>query len=354
MPSSATITAFYSFSAGHRARSSFVNANFNLFRGHLVPIDPNTATATDNTYDLGSDEHRWRTAYVQSVDIETSTSTASLTISGDASTATGAFLFKIEGTTKARINSNGFVGSDVSALPNTSLQTSTAYPSFYAQTFTANGTWTCPAWATHAIFDMYGAGGGGGAGANDPGGGAGGGGGGSGAHRIIHLAVSAGFEYSITVASAGGAGATGGTSTIVQSGLGQTWRCMGGNPGGAASGTTAGAGAKAVPGGAYGGDGGAGGGANAGQTGGYGEGAYPGAGGAGSSGCAGGGGGGGGFGLDGAGGGGGTTAGANGSTGSLYGSGGGGGAGNNGAAGGTGGSGRQGFITIMWARPTAG
>lgn len=64
MPSSATITSFYSFTALTTIRSSEVNTNFSNYRGHILPVDPNTSTAaTTNTYDLGADDHRWRYVY---------------------------------------------------------------------------------------------------------------------------------------------------------------------------------------------------------------------------------------------------------------------------------------------------
>lgn len=64
MPSSATITAFYSFAALTTIRSSEVNNNFSTYRGHILPVDPNTSTAaTTETYDLGSSDHRWRYVY---------------------------------------------------------------------------------------------------------------------------------------------------------------------------------------------------------------------------------------------------------------------------------------------------
>lgn len=107
MPSSATITAFYSFTANSRARASQVNSNFSIFRGHILPVDPNTQTAVNSTYDLGSSEYYWRAGYFGSVDIKTSTSTATLTISGDTSAAGGAFVFKIEGVEVLRQASDG-------------------------------------------------------------------------------------------------------------------------------------------------------------------------------------------------------------------------------------------------------
>lgn len=64
MPSSATITTFYTFTANTKARASQVNANFDIFRGHILPVSPNTQTAINNTYDLGSSEYRWRTLYL--------------------------------------------------------------------------------------------------------------------------------------------------------------------------------------------------------------------------------------------------------------------------------------------------
>lgn len=67
MPSSATITAFYNFSANTKARASQVNANFDVFRGHVIPVHVSTATSADNTYDLGSSEYRWRNGYINAL-----------------------------------------------------------------------------------------------------------------------------------------------------------------------------------------------------------------------------------------------------------------------------------------------
>lgn len=70
MPSSATITSFYSFTALTTTRSSEVNTNFSTFRGHLLPVDPSTATAaTTMTYDLGASDHAWRNVYAKGLHI---------------------------------------------------------------------------------------------------------------------------------------------------------------------------------------------------------------------------------------------------------------------------------------------
>lgn len=64
MPSSATITAFYSFTALTTIRSSEVNNNFSNFRGHIIPVDPTATSSPHITYDLGSIDHGWRRGYI--------------------------------------------------------------------------------------------------------------------------------------------------------------------------------------------------------------------------------------------------------------------------------------------------
>lgn len=65
MPSTATITSFVTMVAGTRARANHVNNNFDNFRGHLIPINTDTATASHQTHDLGSSDHQWRRIYVK-------------------------------------------------------------------------------------------------------------------------------------------------------------------------------------------------------------------------------------------------------------------------------------------------
>ena len=65
MPSTATITAFYTFAPLTTIRSAYVNSNFSLWRGHVIPIDPTLTAAAHHAYDLGSDEHAWRGVYGQ-------------------------------------------------------------------------------------------------------------------------------------------------------------------------------------------------------------------------------------------------------------------------------------------------
>lgn len=106
MPSSATITSFYNFSANTKARASQVNNNFDVFRGHIIPVEPLTATSADNTYDLGDFSHRWRYGYFgQTRYGTTSTAYGSVQLASD--TTAAELILSLNGTEKARINTNG-------------------------------------------------------------------------------------------------------------------------------------------------------------------------------------------------------------------------------------------------------
>lgn len=257
MPSSATVTTYYTFSANTKARASQVNANFSNHRGHNIPINTNTATASDNTHDLGASDHYWRSAYLGEVDLRTSTTTATLILKGDTSATLGAFLFQIEGVTKAVINSSGFNGNY--------MQSATVYywamvvnPNFQWTEFNANGSWTIPAGVNNAIYEMCGGGGGGGCGIG------GDAGGGQGAPKIVGFisSLTPGTVLSITVGAGGaadsgsGTGGTGGTSYIgslpARGGVGGRYGTAGGVGGG-----SGGAGGLGEVGGAIGGDAGA-------------------------------------------------------------------------------------------------
>ena len=63
MPSTATITGWNIFTAGPLIKSSEVMANFAQWRGHVLPFDPTLSAAADQSYDLGSSDHRWRYVY---------------------------------------------------------------------------------------------------------------------------------------------------------------------------------------------------------------------------------------------------------------------------------------------------
>lgn len=104
MPLAATITAFYNFSANTKARASQVNANFDVFRGHILSLNPNTITAIGNTYDLGSAEYYWRAGYIGKLYLGATTASWSLL---DATTTTNNYLGIYQNSTLAfAINKN--------------------------------------------------------------------------------------------------------------------------------------------------------------------------------------------------------------------------------------------------------
>ncbi len=87
MPELATITSFYSFTSGTKARAAQVNSNFSAFRGHIVPIDPNTQTCINNTYDLGSSDYYWKTGYIKTLYRAPVDSTATAAVNGFAASS---------------------------------------------------------------------------------------------------------------------------------------------------------------------------------------------------------------------------------------------------------------------------
>lgn len=88
MPS--TITAFYQFTPGTKARSSEVDANFANMRGTRLPIEEDTAAASHLEHDVGSAEHRWLTGYFGTVDLRAMTTTAALKFQAQTSVTLGA------------------------------------------------------------------------------------------------------------------------------------------------------------------------------------------------------------------------------------------------------------------------
>ena len=59
-----TITTFHTFIPNTTALSAQVNVNFGNFRGDLLPINENTATADDNTFDLCTTDRRCANAHI--------------------------------------------------------------------------------------------------------------------------------------------------------------------------------------------------------------------------------------------------------------------------------------------------
>ena len=129
-----TITSYTTFTAATKAKSSEVNTNFSNHRGTLLPINDDTATASDGTHDLGSDEHRWNDAYVNSIDFETSTNTASLTLQGQVGNTTGGLELLVEGVTAAAFGATG--------MERTTIAPSTSFIAITGETGTASTSGT--------------------------------------------------------------------------------------------------------------------------------------------------------------------------------------------------------------------
>lgn len=64
-----TITAYYTFAPGKKARSANVNTNFSNYRGTVLPIEEDTATASHQSHDLGATDHQWREIFCQTLSV---------------------------------------------------------------------------------------------------------------------------------------------------------------------------------------------------------------------------------------------------------------------------------------------
>lgn len=139
MPSTDTITAFYTFLRARPARASQANANFAALRGHMLPIDPNTATAISATYDVGALDSRWRALYSRTLDLS-QTTTTSRTVSA---TTGGSFIFKEGSTEMLRVTApayflSGYAAGDIGV-------TTSSVAGGFAVSSVLNTTWTTPA-----------------------------------------------------------------------------------------------------------------------------------------------------------------------------------------------------------------
>lgn len=107
-----TITGYNTFAANTKARASEMNANFSNHRGTLLPINTNTATASDSSHDLGSTEHRWRDLYADSINLQGATSTANLQLVPNTAVTAGGWDLQA-GTTTGKCLSWGASSADL-------------------------------------------------------------------------------------------------------------------------------------------------------------------------------------------------------------------------------------------------
>jgi hypothetical protein len=117
MPSSATITALYTFTPYTKARAVQINADFSNLRGHMLPLDPTATSASDQNYDLGSSEYRWRNAFLSTISLSISTGDSQV-LSG---TTAGGFKFVNGATTTFSLLGTDFQGLNATPMtPTTS------------------------------------------------------------------------------------------------------------------------------------------------------------------------------------------------------------------------------------------
>lgn len=148
MPSSATITSFNSFIANTRARATQVNTNFSVFRGHFIPIDPNTATAANATYDLGSTEWKWRAGHF-SANLNVDGTISAKTIQFKNVTTAGLYIesnlsgtgmnFIVNNATSGSLNTNGFsrVAQEYTETSGVNDNTSTTWTTVFTLSLTS-------------------------------------------------------------------------------------------------------------------------------------------------------------------------------------------------------------------------
>lgn len=77
MPSGYTAPAWYTFTADTLADAAQVTNNFDLFRGHIIPIDASTgASDTGQNYTLGGPNHYWGKVYAAGIEANTGASSS--------------------------------------------------------------------------------------------------------------------------------------------------------------------------------------------------------------------------------------------------------------------------------------
>lgn len=122
-----TITTYFEFTVGGKARSSEVNTNFANHRGTLVPINADTASSSHLTHDIGSSEHRWNVGYFGTLDMTGATTTAALKFDPDTAHTLGC-LDLLAGTSTlstTKFGSFGFAGHTTTEFTKLQYQTTT-------------------------------------------------------------------------------------------------------------------------------------------------------------------------------------------------------------------------------------
>jgi hypothetical protein len=141
-PSSATNTSFYTFTPGAKAKASETNNNFSVFRGHIIPINPDTVTSSDNSHDLGAADHRWRNIYVNNAPVIATQTANTVWASGSAAAGVPAFRALVNADMPASIvamytRGSGTFSTGTNQIAGISTQVIDTNSAFASDTFTA-------------------------------------------------------------------------------------------------------------------------------------------------------------------------------------------------------------------------
>lgn len=114
-----TITAYTDFAAGTKAKSGEVDGNFSNHRGTLLPIEENTAAASNLTHYCGLSDHRFLGGFFKELHLGSTTTSWSL---HDETAVSGNLLIKKNSTLVQTLNADSKRFSpeiNLSALCNT-------------------------------------------------------------------------------------------------------------------------------------------------------------------------------------------------------------------------------------------
>jgi len=112
-----TITTYNVFVADTKARATEVNTNFSNYRGDLLPINTDTASASNNVHNIGSLDHVWNQAFITQIQLRPFTTGATLKIAGAAAETAGAMNFLINDSTATVIYPEGHFKSTPLGTP---------------------------------------------------------------------------------------------------------------------------------------------------------------------------------------------------------------------------------------------
>ena len=101
-----TITSFFTFVPGTKAKASQVNTNFLNYRGDILPINTDTTTASNFTHKLGTSDHRWAISHIEGINLGQTTSSWQMK---DATTTVGELSFNLahsSGSSKFRLSNS--------------------------------------------------------------------------------------------------------------------------------------------------------------------------------------------------------------------------------------------------------